>query len=321
MKKSTIFVRVGISIVVVLLVFAAVFLASRFAQPPSIPTGTPNRELTLTSNRDGNWDIYALGADGTLRNLSNDPGGDYFTSWSFDSQQVNFLSTRTGEMGPAQVKPDGSDLRTLTLLSAVTTLFFEGRLDWDAQWSPDGSRLGWASVRDLNLEIYAMDADGENVTRLTDDPGRDWFPAWSPDGAHMLFNSDRDGNENLYVMDADGANLRQLTDEPADDIRGVWSLDGARILFVSERQRELTNGALDLYVMNADGTDQAPLEGVFEGGWMRSPDGSQYAYVSNREGRWHIYVTDGQCDLTAVGCVRRVTDGDADHLFPAWRPS
>ncbi|MBZ0286829.1 MAG: hypothetical protein K8I30_04385 [Anaerolineae bacterium] len=304
-----------ISFVAVVIAVAALILGFRFAQPPTVPRGTPNGELLLLSNRDGNWEIYTLDAQGEMLNLSNDETGDYFGSWAFDGQQVNFLSARTGEMGPTQVQADGSSPRSLTILSAVTTLFFEGRTDWDPQWSPDGTRLTWASVRDLNLEIYSMDASGDpdSVTRLTDHPGRDWFPAWSPDGMRVLFNSDRDSNENLYLSDG-SSDPRALTDNPADDIRGVWSLDGSQILFVSERERSLTDGFLDLYLMDADGNDERPFAGTFEGGLTRAPDGSQNAYMSNREGRWHIYVTSGDD-------VRRVTDGDADYLFPAWKPS
>jgi Tol biopolymer transport system component len=321
MKTSVLKRQVIIIFVSIFFIGLAALLIARFAQPPTIPTGTPSGELVFLSNRDSNWEIYALDSQGNIRNLSNDPAGDYFASWSLDGQQVNFVSARTGELGPTQVKPDGSDPRSLDIIGAVTTLFFEGRLDWDAQWSPDGTQVAYVSLRDLNLEIYVMGTDGENVTRLTNNSGRDWFPSWSPDSQKILFGSDREGDENLYVMDSDGQNLLQLTSNPEDDIRGVWSLDGAQILFASEREHTLTDGLLDLYMMNADGSEQAALDGVFEGGLVPSPDNSQRAYMSNREGRWHIYITDGDCDINTSGCVRRVTQGDADHLFPTWRPS
>jgi Tol biopolymer transport system component len=47
-------------------------------------------------------------------------------------------------------------------------------------WSPDGSRIAFASDRDGdNFEIYVMDADGANVTRLTDNPAEDDSPSWT----------------------------------------------------------------------------------------------------------------------------------------------
>ena len=42
-------------------------------------------------------------------------------------------------------------------------------------WSPDGSRIAFTSARDGNFEIYVMDADGSNPTRLTNSPATDWI--------------------------------------------------------------------------------------------------------------------------------------------------
>ena len=47
-------------------------------------------------------------------------------------------------------------------------------------WSPDGTQLAFFTDRDGNAEIYVMDADGSDPTRLTDHVEFDGFPAWSP---------------------------------------------------------------------------------------------------------------------------------------------
>ena len=47
-------------------------------------------------------------------------------------------------------------------------------------WSPDGSKIAFATDRDGSNEIYVMDADGGNPTNLTNRTGSDLFPAWSP---------------------------------------------------------------------------------------------------------------------------------------------
>jgi Tol biopolymer transport system component len=311
--------RIVLSIVL-LVALLVVFAISRFQQPPTIPQGIPNGELAFISNRDGNWEIYILDAQGNARNVTADPADDYFPSWAFDSEQINFVSDRTGELGPTQIKPDGSEARSLTILSAITTLFFENRLDWDPQWSPDGNYLWWASLRDFNLELYVMDKDGENVTRVTDNPSRDWFGSWSPDNQQLVFSSDREGNENIYSIDITGENLRQLTDDGEDDLRPIWSLDGRQIAFVSERENPLPSGVMDVFVMNPDGSDQHKLtpETTFEGGLMRSADGTQFVYMSNRDGHWHLYARAADCE--GDSCARRLTDGDSDNLFPVWRP-
>ena len=72
-----------------------------------------------------------------------------------------------------------------------------------------------------------MDADGDNVRQLTDDPGWDWAPTWSPDGTRIAFASTRsdDGvaEGDIYVMDADGGNVQQLTDDLGVDWSPAWS--------------------------------------------------------------------------------------------------
>ena len=99
-----------------------------------------------------------------------------------------------------------------------------------------------------------MNADGSDVTRLTDHGARDLFPSWSPDGRRVTFVSDRDRSVDIYVMNADGSDLTRLTDNQGWDWAPSWSPDGRRIVFVSSRDENL-----GIYVMNADGSDVTRL--------------------------------------------------------------
>ena len=62
-----------------------------------------------------------------------------------------------------------------------------------------------------------MDADGNNLRRLTRHIATDEIPSWSPDGTQIAFSSSRGGNWDIYVMDADGSNPRQLTSHSGID--------------------------------------------------------------------------------------------------------
>jgi Tol biopolymer transport system component len=88
----------------------------------------------------------------------------------------------------------------------------------------NGTKLAFTSDRDVNKDIYVMNAqDGSNQTRLTIDPAFDFDPSWSPDGTKLAFTSDRDGNTEVYVMNAqDGSNQTRLTDNAASDGLAEW---------------------------------------------------------------------------------------------------
>ncbi len=73
------------------------------------------------------------------------------------------------------------------------------------------ARLAFTADSDGNGDIYAMNADGSGLTRLTNSPAFDSYPTWSPDGARIAFSS---GFE-IYVMIAVGSGLANITNDPA----------------------------------------------------------------------------------------------------------
>lgn len=77
---------------------------------------------------------------------------------------------------------------------------------------------------DGQREIAVMNADGSNLTRLTNNPSADCNPIWSPDGKQILFTSNRNQFDNLFVMDANGANPRQLTffNRANSSLKATW---------------------------------------------------------------------------------------------------
>ena len=147
-------------------------------------------------------------------------------------------------------------------------------------------QIAFVSNRDGNNEIYAMNADGSNQTRLTNNPTFDNGPSFARDGSKIAFFSDRDGNQEIYVMNADGSNQTRLTNNQAIDISPSFSPDGSKIAFVSNR-----DGNQEIYVMNADGSNQTRLtnNSAVDELPSFSGDGSKIAFGSNRDGNVEIY--------------------------------
>jgi Tol biopolymer transport system component len=103
------------------------------------------------------------------------------------------------------------------------TMLTNGQKDYGPNWSPDGSKILFYSLRDGQEEIYVIDADGTDLTRLTDHLARDQYCCWSPDGSKIAFTSERESsNYQIYVMDANGSNITRLTNNSAEDSQPNW---------------------------------------------------------------------------------------------------
>lgn len=147
---------------------------------------------------------------------------------------------------------------------------------WGQDW-PIAGKIAFASNRDGNYEIYVMDADGSNQTRLTNNTTLDDWPSWSPDRKKIAFTSLRNNQRDVYVMNADGTGEVNLTNNPAEDGAPAWSPDGTKITFTSTR-----DGQYDLWVMNADGSNPRKVDTPdhgYESDW--SPDGTRIVYRNN----------------------------------------
>jgi hypothetical protein len=177
---------------------------------------------------------------------------------------------------------------------------------------PPVAQIAFVSDRSGNSEIYLMNADGSGLRNLTNHPAGDGSPAWYRDGIHLAFVSNRNGlAADIYVMDTFGLIPRRLTNHPTTwDGTPTWSPDGNRIAFGSTR-----DGNNEIYVMNADGTDQVRLTNhpAHDRSPAWSPDGRHIAFVSDRDGPSEIYVMEPD-----GSDVRRLTHTGAWHGGVAW---
>jgi serine/threonine protein kinase/Tol biopolymer transport system component len=98
-------------------------------------------------------------------------------------------------------------------------------------WSPDGAKIYFYSQRDDNrYEIWCINADGSNLTRVTHTTGRSvWYPAVSPDGKKLACYND----EHTFLLDltVPGAPLEQLpaTHQGSRPSFNAWSPDGTML--------------------------------------------------------------------------------------------
>lgn len=301
--------------------------ATRGTTPTVTASPTPSRDavptLVVTSDRDGDTELYLRTPDGRLEQLTRNTGSDYGAVWSPDGARLAFVSDRDGNEEVYVLELADRSVRQLT--RTATTRAGTPVSNRAPAWSPDGTMLAFTSSRDGGeAEVYLMAADGSGPRRLTRTEAYvvDHEPDWSPDGRYVVFSSNRYGDDNTEILRvrADGSGLVRLT-ETADGVSDnapQYSPDGTRILFSSTAK-----GQHDLVTMAADGSDVRPLHGdpglddVFPR-W--SSDGRSVVFQTfGRPG-----VPNGE-DVWVVGAdgtgLRRLLSTPASESMPDPRPT
>ena len=174
------------------------------------------------------------------------PGGRHAIAAVFVQGEIVVASTRSGRYQLyAAERANLAQLRKVMDDTATAT---------EPAFSPDGSRIAFTSTRDGQPEVYVMDADGTNVSRLTNSPGLDGDPSFSPDGQAVVFHSQRTGHRQIFLQPITSSVAVPLTQEPADNSQPTMSPDGEVIAFVSNR-----DGTNHIWLMAKDGTNQHPF--------------------------------------------------------------
>jgi len=104
-----------------------------------------------------------------------------------------------------------------------------------------------------NAELFIINSDGTNLVNISNNTKSDWYPVWSPDGSSIIFMSERDTNREIYVWSNN--TLTRITNNTSADEYHSFSPDGSKIIFTSKRD----NANQQIYIMNADGTNQTRL--------------------------------------------------------------
>ena len=180
--------------------------------------------------------------------------------------------------------PDGRNhIFTIDLASGRVSQLTTGRNHHDQhpKWSPDGRRISFVSSRGGNFDLYVMDADGTNVTRLTDHAAADYDPMWAPDGQSLIFSSERDSRSDLYRLWLKDRRIDRLTHHfVGRAIMPSVSPDGKLVAFAAQTLQRLNFWEFQVHVLDLATGKTRALDNSGGACWPSwSPDGRSLANV------------------------------------------
>ncbi len=282
-----------------------------------------------------------------IRQLTN-TGTQAEAYFSRDGRWITFQSTRDGRPCDQQyvMKTDGTGIKRVSngkgkttcgwFLPDGKTLFFGSSHanGADCPAKPDPSK-GYVWGLDP-FDIYTVNRDGTGLTRITNYNTYTAEGVLAPDGKRMVFTSLKDGDLDIYTMNVDGTDVRQLTHQAGYDGGPWWSPDGTKIAYRAYhptdptelkdyqdllKQRIVRPNKMELWVMNADGSDQHQVTHLgganFGPSWTH--DGTRLIFSSNyknpRSGNFDLYMI----GLDGSG-LEQITVDEGFDGFPMFSP-
>ena len=295
------------------------------AIPVATLTGGGTGQIAFASSRSGVPQIYIVNLDLTgLTPLTNMEEGACQPTWSPDGSQIVFISPclARGEFFDNTynnsslyiMNADGSGQKPLTVVPGS---------DYEPDWSPDGKRIAFTSLRDGKKDVYVLTLESGAIVRLTTVAGdvqANSQPSWSPFGNQIVYTVKRVNTYQVWVMSDSGQGNTQIARSGQQfwDFLPVWAPDSETILF-SQRDANVVSRPWLLSIRYEDRESKdptrldllRPIEDI-----EFSPDGAWLAFEGmDNDGNRDIYF------MTVSGGNRtRLTIDPNVDFDPAWRP-
>jgi Tol biopolymer transport system component/DNA-binding winged helix-turn-helix (wHTH) protein len=163
--------------------------------------------------------------------------------------------------------------------SPPVELIPSSRAQWDAQYSPDGKRIAFVSLRSGLQGVWISSDDGTNLVQISNPNYVSGSPQWSPDGTRIAFDSHPGEHWEIFEADVTERKPRKLVTNITNVVRPHWSRDGKWIYFNSQEP-----GRSGVYRCPASGGDAILLsKGTVVINARESFDGKTVYFASNHD--------------------------------------
>jgi len=158
----------------------------------------------------------------------------------------------------------------------LTRFTFEGTVNHNPTWSPDGKRIAFNSDKDVTTNIYSRLADGSGgLERLTNSPNANIPMSWSPDGQLLAFlETNPATGADIWILRLGDRKLQPFLQTPFNESVPRFSPDGRWLAYISDE-----SGRYEVYVQPFPGPGgkwQISTEGGTEPVW--NPNGRELFY-------------------------------------------
>lgn len=190
---------------------------------------------------------------------------------SLKIQQLNILSGKKSQIGE-----NIELLKKITLIPNLTI--------------NDENVLLFSATKNQAVNIYKLDTENNELTKITYNKFTDINPVFSSDNKKIIFQSNRSGSQKIYIMDIDGKNIGKISHNRGSYTKPIPSPDGKKIAFIKKHK-----GKSHLAIINIDGQKERKLISAQFINNIKWSSNNKYLLYSKKDGifgGYNVYIMD-----------------------------
>ena len=187
-----------------------------------------------------------------------------YPAWSPDGVKLVYVFHENSVSNIMMMKADGTGKEQITQFDYDTQIM-------DPSFSPDGQKLVFSMAdKEANLDLFVMDVQSKELSRLTTDPAAEYGAVWHPGGDFVSFTSHAGSTPNIHTVNVSTGESKQVTDVGDALWTAQWSpvdssimattlndVDTVRIVNV-DPHRSITTDGLNIRSMFTDWRSASP---------------------------------------------------------------